>query len=258
MWKVVNTVYELIYRENAYWNDDVVDPRSRSELRFIVARVAYTFRAYQQAAELSRQLCFMHPENGPVWHFYFKAVNQTRDFYMSKGWTRRLVAKHPDNVYLQLLTGHLSLMSRSYQFAIGSYLEAFSRDETSPATLLSIGIAFLGRALSRTCPDRNQALIRAFTFFYKYYIQNTYGGVGSTHEAVYNLARAFHHVSLYQYAIPLYKKVLAHSISDRLYIDCTNQHLTLKREAAYNLVHIYRASGAIHLARELLADYLTF
>lgn len=259
MWRVVNTVYELVSEEMAFWEDDGdVSNQRRSELRFMVAQVAYSFRSYRRAAEMTRQLCSMHPENGLIWHFYFKAVNQTREFYMSKGWTRRLLREHTDNVFLYLLSGHLALVSRSYAFAINFYLEAYDMGEQSPVTLLSIGIAFLSRALSRVCPDRNQAMIRAFSFFHKYFIHSAYGGVGSMHEACFNLGRAFHHVSLYQYAIPLYKKVLSHTVADRLYVDSSNQRLTLKREAAYNLAHIYRASGAVHLARELLIDYLTF
>lgn len=259
MWKVVDTVYQLVSGEYAFW-DETIDYQVRLELRFIIAQVAYAFKAYQKAAELTRQVCHLTPDNPVVWHFYFKCVNQTREFYLSKGWTRRLVEKHPDIVPLQLLSGHLSLISRSYRFAIDSYLLAYNLNETSPATLLSLGVAFLGRALSRTCPDRNQALMRAFAFFYKYYVQNKYAqGSGSLHETYYNLARAFHHVSLYQYAIPLYKKVLGASARDGLFKDCTGREfMTLKREAAYNLAHIYRASGSLHLARELYADYLTF
>jgi len=60
-------------------------------------------------------------------------------------------------------------------------------------------------------------------------------------ESTYNMARAFHQLSLFYLANPLYEKVIA-------------SNTDLRMEAAYNLSLIYRTSGSEELARKILYD----
>jgi general transcription factor 3C polypeptide 3 (transcription factor C subunit 4) len=69
-------------------------------------------------------------------------------------------------------------------------------------------------------------------------------------EALFNLGKAFHHISLYQFAVPLYEEVL--SLSSE-----SDPH-ELKREAAFNLSLIYRTTGNKDLAHDVLMRYNIF
>lgn len=86
-------------------------------------------------------------------------------------------------------------------------------------------------------------------------------------EALYNIARAYHHVGLVSLAASYYEKVLATHEKDypmpKLPSENPNtQHgsgyCDLRREAAYNLHLIYKRSGAFDLARQVLKDYCIF
>lgn len=88
-------------------------------------------------------------------------------------------------------------------------------------------------------------------------------------EALYNIARAYHHIGLVSLATTYYDKVLAMPEKDYPIPKLPNEnqdpmdykrpgYCDLRREAAYNLHLIYKKSGAFDLARQVLKDYLTF
>jgi general transcription factor 3C polypeptide 3 (transcription factor C subunit 4) len=87
-------------------------------------------------------------------------------------------------------------------------------------------------------------------------------------EALYNIARVYHHVGLVTLAASYYEKVLAMNEKDELvprlpYENPPNQqdlksnYCDLRREAAYNLHLIYKKSGAVDLARQILKNHCT-
>lgn len=87
-------------------------------------------------------------------------------------------------------------------------------------------------------------------------------------EALYNIARACHHVGLVSLAATYYEKVLAIHEKDYPIPKLPSEkpdmeHLKpgycdLRREAAYNLHLIYKKSGALDLARQVLKDHCSF
>jgi general transcription factor 3C polypeptide 3 (transcription factor C subunit 4) len=256
LFRVIETAYTLVSDEC----DIILLPASlRSDLRFHVAQVAYEVQLFSLSTQLMRLVCHSNPNNPHTWNFFFKGVSRTREFYVSRGFTTRLVAKHPDCVPLLLLTGHLSQMAGSYQYAIASYLKAYQLDSSLPSTLLCSAVSHISRSMSRSNPNRNGCVLKAFAFFYRYFLENVWGVGACKHEAYFNLARAFHQLSLYHYAIPLYEEVLKQkNLPDMVYDTDKDQFVGhLQREAAYNLALIYRASGAHHLARRMLQNYLT-
>ncbi|XP_042495078.1 uncharacterized protein LOC122074317 [Macadamia integrifolia] len=87
-------------------------------------------------------------------------------------------------------------------------------------------------------------------------------------EALYNIARACHHVGLVTLAVSYYEKVLAIREKDYPIPKLPNEesslteiqkpgYCDLRREAAYNLHLIYKQSGAFDLARQVLKDHCT-
>ena len=90
-------------------------------------------------------------------------------------------------------------------------------------------------------------------------------------EALYNIARACHHVGLVSLAVSYYEKVLAMVEKDHPIPKLPNEnwdimeknekdsgYCDLGREAAFNLHLIYKRSGAMDLARQVLRDHCTF
>lgn len=88
-------------------------------------------------------------------------------------------------------------------------------------------------------------------------------------EALYNIARALHHVGLVSLAASYYEKVLATCEKDYPIPKLPNEsqdssesrkpgYCDLRREAAHNLHLIYKKSGALDLARQVLKDHCSF
>ena len=71
-------------------------------------------------------------------------------------------------------------------------------------------------------------------------------------EATYNLGRAAHQLGLLHVAVPLYERALAAKAPHDSSI------ANLQREAAHNLVLIYRSTGAVIMARHVMQEHLTF
>lgn len=71
-------------------------------------------------------------------------------------------------------------------------------------------------------------------------------------EALYNTGRAAHQLGLLHVAVPLYERALAAPAP------AASSTTDVRREAAHNLVLIYRSTGAIELARQIMHEYLAF
>jgi len=87
-------------------------------------------------------------------------------------------------------------------------------------------------------------------------------------ESLYNIARAYHHVGLVTLAAIYYEKVIGICEKDYPIPKLPNEnpdvienhkpgYCDLRREAAYNLHLIYKKSGALDLARQVLKDHCT-
>jgi len=66
------------------------------------------------------------------------------------------------------------------------------------------------------------------------------------------LLRAFHQLGLAHLAVPYYEKALTLPAPKDY---AAREHFDLKKEAAYNLSLIYKASGAPHLALQITRQY---
>ncbi|KAH0881820.1 hypothetical protein HID58_057916 [Brassica napus] len=106
----------------------------------------------------------------------------------------------------------------------------------------------------------NLSYLKGFAFLY-----NNIRICSNSQEALYNVARAYHHVGLVTHAASYYDKVLAiyekeypmpklpNVAEERKPVSCD-----LRKEAAHNLHLIYKHSGAFDLARQVLKDHCTF
>ncbi|GJP66731.1 hypothetical protein CLOP_g23636 [Closterium sp. NIES-67] len=178
--------------------------------------------------------------------------------------------RHPMCVAALLVSGHHHALSGQMQGACREYLRAHRLQPNDPLICLCCGVALLNLSLGSRLRDRSQCVLQGIALLHQYAQLS-----GDTEEVHFNMARAFHHVGLLHLAVDHYKVVLAatrhpHNASaeqqgGRIHRTRVNDQEVmqqdydtgLKREAAHNLVAIYRNSGADALARQVMSSYLT-
>lgn len=82
-------------------------------------------------------------------------------------------------------------------------------------------------------------------------------------EAAYNIGRAAHQLGLLHMAAPFYERALATeppagdpSCSANATAATADSAFDVRREAAHNLVLIYKTTGAVTLARQVMCQHL--
>ncbi|EPX71965.1 transcription factor tfiiic complex subunit sfc4 [Schizosaccharomyces octosporus yFS286] len=165
---------------------------------------------------------------------------------------------------LFLLYGHIMARSRSWIPAINYYSRAYVMNPNCPMTNLSLGLAYIHRAMQRLSDNRHYQILQGFTFLYHYYDLRSKVGIGEKQEALYNLAKAYHFLGLEHHAVQYYEKVLELSplgTIDKLATQPEERNRVSSTydfayEAAYNLRLIYISSGNLNLAFEVTKQHL--
>ncbi|EAY80569.1 hypothetical protein OsI_35750 [Oryza sativa Indica Group] len=163
-----------------------------------------------------------------------------------------------------IISGHRFTAISQHQSAARDYLEAYKLNPENPFINLCVGSALINLALGFRLQNKNQCIVQALAFLFRYLRL-----CDNSQEALYNIARAYHHVGLNTLAAIYYEKALAVEVKDypipRLPYEensCAQQDLKpgycdVRREAAFNLHLIYKKSGADDLARRILRTYCT-
>jgi tetratricopeptide (TPR) repeat protein len=214
-----------------------------------------------------------------LWNHFFIASQRMDAPLISSRFAMRVAEKNPECLSARLMVGHFHHLARSHRVALAEYLPSYLRFPNNPTVTLSIGLAYLNQAMSRTLGDRNYTVMQAFAFIFRY------GDLtGWTQEALYNVGRAFHHLDLLPFAIHMYERALQasplrekmQSLSmqtghprpdDAMDVDDASgqnhrdelariEGEDLCKEIAHNLALIYRRSGSPQLARMIMAQYI--
>ena len=143
-----------------------------------------------------------------------------------------------------------------------------SRTLSSPVPPLCIGSLLLGAAMHRNVNDRHVAVVRAMSFISAYAklrlrrapMDKDEGAARANSGAItrpevrqeveYNTGRAFHHLGMLHHATMCYRRAL--EMHEEM-----PAAASVTREAAHNLVLVYQQTGAIPLARRVVARYMT-
>ncbi|KAJ8430259.1 hypothetical protein Cgig2_022717 [Carnegiea gigantea] len=163
----------------------------------------------------------------------------------------------------RIIYGNQFTMISQHQVAAKEYLQAYKQMPENPLVNLCVGTALLNVALGFRLQNKHQCVAQGLAFLY-----NNLRLCENSQEALYNMARACHHVGLVSLAASYYEKVLAIRQEDcplpklaKVDRDAAKPpepgYCDLRREAAYNLHLIYKKSGAVDLARQILKDYCT-
>nr|XP_023915449.1 general transcription factor 3C polypeptide 3-like isoform X3 [Quercus suber] len=238
------------------------------ELRSLGAQIAYNTTDPKHGFDCVRYIVQQHPYSLAAWNCYYKVISRvdnrdSRHFKFLRGMLSKLV----DCVPPIIIYAHQFTMASNHQHAATKYLEAYKRLPENPLINLCVGTAMINLALGFRLQNKHQCLAQGLAFLY-----NNLRLCENSQEALYNIARAYHHVGLVTLATSYYEKVLAIRVKDYPIpkLPCENpdivgnqklgykpRYCDLRREAAYNLHLIYKKSGALELARQVLKDHCT-
>jgi len=202
------------------------------------------------------------------WPTSLQVLNTYSRMLCSTGGTQRVTSliltmrsQYPNSAAIALLAGHRHATGPSNETAdaLNEYIHAYELSPDEPLTSLCLGICLLKDAMDFRATHRHKTVLQAFSFLCKYRSKRD-----NPQEAAYNMGRAAHQLGLMHVAIPFYEQALALKA-------CIGQggeveeepdeeeqaRSDLCREAAHNLVMIYKATGAMELAREVLHRHLT-
>jgi len=190
-----------------------------------------------------RQYCMKQPFNSLSWCLLNQLAIKAGSWNLNHKQLVRQLHKHKLSVPMTVLVGHHCAVAGSFRLALGEYYRAY-RDPTAsndPLVSLCIGTTLLRMAMQKLTPNRHKVVLEAMAFLHQYARLRH-----APAESDYNIARAYHQIALYQFAVTSYRKVL----------DRPEAPKELKRNAAVNLSLIYRKSGAMGLAAQLLRQYV--
>lgn len=176
---------------------------------------------------------------------------------------KRLRRKNP-SLHLAFMAGNCSSRGgiNIRRYTVGIYLHALKMFPNHPLICLVLAIQTLYVAAGRRIQNRNEMVTYALGFLSDY-VRNRRKDVVPEErclyemETDYNLGRAMHQLGLLHFATEAYMRVLD-SKYDGIDKNGIPEWADLRRDAAFNLIQIYRAGGNIEMASAICNEYLVF
>lgn len=243
---------------------NMLSSEKKEELRSLEAQIAFNTSDPTYAFEDARSTVKQHPNSVAAWNYYYKVISRSEKNLSKPSKFLNLMRRvHTKCVPPIIISGHKLTMISQHQSAARRYLEAYKLQPDSPFINLCVGTALINLTLGFRLQNKHQCLAQGFAFLY-----NSLRLSKNSQEALYNIARAYHHVGLVTLAASYYEKVLAITekdfpipktpLEDSSPPESRNQgYCNLRGEAAYNLHLIYKKSGALDLARQVLRCHCT-
>ncbi|PRW60262.1 general transcription factor 3C polypeptide 3 isoform X1 [Chlorella sorokiniana] len=226
------------------------DKWKKDAVRLLLFEALLGLRDFGAAMQSLRPVTLRWPFAPLVWNAFGRYLTETGGVRAAAKFLGPLRQRHPTCLPLMLMVGHCHLLNTSYAEALSEYFHAYRVSPHEPLVLLCIAAALLNQAATKKVADRHRAVLQAFAFLQEYGDCRR-----NPQEAAYNLGRAAHHLGLLHIAVPYYERVLESAPPPSA--AAAGASFDLRRDAAYNLSLIYKASGADALARQLLRQHLT-
>ncbi|OWM77222.1 general transcription factor 3C polypeptide 3 isoform X2 [Punica granatum] len=255
--EIINFTVRLAY--------NILPSEKKDELQSVGAQIAYHTTDPKRGFDWVRQIVEKHPNSLVAWNCYYKVISRLEGNYSKHShFLHNMRSKYPDSVPPIVISGHHFTAKSRAQDAAREYLEAYKMQPDNALVNLCVGTSLINLALGFRLKNKQQCLTQGMAFLF-----NNMKLTENSQEAMYNIARAFHHVGLVSFAVLYYDKVLRTREKDYPIPKLPNEepdllgslkpgYCNLRREAAYNLHLIYKRSGAHDLARQILKDHCTF
>lgn len=248
---------------------DILSDERRESITIIGAQLACKIQDPKRGCRFLRPFLRLHPSKMAAWSYYYKALLKVETTMSTNNrFLQNIRDEQKDCVPPIIIAGHQFGEICQYQVAAREYLEAYKLQPDSPLINLCVGTALINLAFDIRLKSKHKCILQGLAFLHNNLRPS--GKNESCQEALYNIARAYQQVGLVSLAASYYEKVLTTPEKDCPipsfpYDEVQGAHGTqkwagycnLRREAAYNLHLIYKASGAFDLARQLLQDYCT-
>ncbi|KAG9131854.1 hypothetical protein Leryth_016565 [Lithospermum erythrorhizon] len=243
---------------------NTLSTEKKQELRTLGAQIAYNISDPTHGFDYARYIVNQHPDSYAAWNCYYKVVSRLDNRHSKHNkFLHAARTKHKDCVPPILISGHQFTMISQHQAAARDYLEAYKLMPDNALVNLCAGTALINLALGFRLQNKHQCVLQGLAFLF-----NNLRLCGNNQEALFNIARAYHHIGMVTLAVKYYEKVLAIHQDDYPIPRLPNEnpdevenrspgYCDLRREASYNLQKIYLKSGAIDLARQITKDYCT-
>lgn len=236
----------------------------KEKFQSLGAQIALNITDPSDGFDYVRYIVQQRPQSVAAWNCYYRLVLRLENRLSKHNkFLHHMRVEHKDLVPPMIISGNQFTMISQHQVAAREYLEAHKQMPDSPLTNLCVGTALVNLALGHRLQNKHQCVAQGLAFLY-----NNLRLCDNSQEALYNVARAYHHVGLVTLAATYYEKVLAISQEDCPLPELIKEDkgptkdpksgfCDLQKEAAYNLHLIYKRSGAVDLARQILRDYCT-
>lgn len=243
---------------------NTLSSEKKEELRSLEAQIAFNTSDPSYAFEDARSTVKKHPNSVAAWNYYYKVISRSEQKLSKPSkFLNHMRRVQKTCVPPIIISGHKLTMISQHQSAARRYLEAYKMQPDSPFINLCVGTALINLTLGFRLQNKHQCLAQGFAFLY-----NNLRLSENSQEGLYNIARAYQHVGLATLAASYYEKVLAMSEKDyplpktplegsREEGGSNEGYCNLRGEAAYNLHLIYKKSGALDLARQVLKYHCT-
>ena len=242
-----------------------VRPESEFKLRVQILLVLSLFATerYYDAFNKLRTMLIQSPDDPRICCLFAVAeehMGVSAEFERFKSFRilDRLHKKHQELPVLTYINGLCSArgVNNSHNYTLGKYLQAYSDMSDSPLLCLCLVVQFAYVAQNRRVGNRNEIVLFAVAFLDEYRRKRKAHALAKCavvveQEMLYNAGRTMHQLGVLHMAEQLYLECLKVGESVPPWAD-------LRRDAAYNLVHIYKKSNSVDLARDLTFRYLTF
>ncbi|KAI9383781.1 hypothetical protein POPTR_013G128900v4 [Populus trichocarpa] len=240
-------------------------PGDREEqLQSLLAQISFNATDPKHGFDYVRSAIQKQPHSIAAWNCYYKITSRLGKSHSKHAkFLRYMRNKHKRCVPPIVISAHQFTMLSHHQDAAREYLEAYKLMPECPLINLCAGTALINLTLGFRLQNKHQCLAQGLAFLY-----NNLQLTENSQEALYNIARAYHHVGLVSLAASYYEKVLAACEKDYPIPKLLNEnsemenmkpgYCDLRRESAYNLHLIYKNSGAFDLARQVLKNHCTF
>ncbi|BAM42149.1 transcription factor [Theileria orientalis strain Shintoku] len=144
--------------------------------------------------------------------------NEKDTLLENRAWVTRQLLQYPENFQLLMLGGHYCTMSGNWSFATQEYERAYQKKQNDSLVSLCLATSHLNSLNSKMTDNFNKSLVLGLSFMKKYVDLrmksvehlNLPEPVKMVFEAegMYNMARAYHFMKMFDLAVPLYEKCL--------------------------------------------------
>ncbi|KAH1025547.1 hypothetical protein HUJ05_010253 [Dendroctonus ponderosae] len=220
---------------------------------FLIACYACIFsKDFYHGYIIAKDLLVHNPNNNNAWNLYSIIVSKSdEETKMGRLFdSPSLKGKLPMNLAELVKANHCCAVAH-YADCLNYFLKEYKNTQSSYSAFM-IGLTMLQQYCQRKKNTiQKKSMVETVTYLFFNYANNR--SKYAQQEVYYNLGRMYQQIRVFYLAEHFYKLVFQ---VQNEFVDAHPDYLDLKKEAAYNLHLIYKTSGNLAAARQVLWKYI--